>query len=204
MNQSISVGVFDWVNFPSQAEFYPDDLPEEWRLVYFSNEFNSACVKLAGLETNLQLLCEWVEDLPTSFELCLYVEHIGQISMIQTLLQQEGCQIDALISDPQEDYNLLQKPELQSLLSSSTAVCPPSICEYRHIWTPENRVTENNRFAIIPVADNMRQNRQWIEQWLKDTESSSHPESKSLWLSGAHASYQQLSEIRTLIELMGC
>lgn len=71
MNECIKVGVFDWADFPAEKGFYPDDLPAEWKLAYYSNEFDSACLSLPVLAENSNLLLESIEDLAESFELSL-------------------------------------------------------------------------------------------------------------------------------------
>lgn len=198
MAHSISVGVFDWINFPKRQGFYPDDIPEDWKLVFYSNEFNSACLSLSALASQAELLPEWVADLPEEFELCLYIEHSAQIPIIQTLLQDEDCQINALIVDQFGSNNLLHKENLQSVLSAEL-----EIYELNDVWTPMNPAKQNSRFAIFPMAENIRQYRKWVELWLNSGATDSSVEHKTLWLQGADTSYQQLSEIRTLTELMG-
>jgi hypothetical protein len=198
MTYSVSVGAFDWASFPKHQGYYPDDIPEDWKLAFYSNEFNTACLSLSALASQAELLSEWVADLPEEFELCLYIEHYVHIPIIHTLLQDEDCRVDSLIVDQFGSNNLLHKENLQSVLSAEL-----EIFEFNDIWTPMNPVRPNSRFAIFPVAENMRQYRKWIEQWLEADQSDSTVERKTLWLQGADTSYQQLSEIRTLTELMG-
>jgi hypothetical protein len=198
MAYTISVGVFDWVNFPRQQGFYPDDIPEEWKLAFYSNEFNSACLSLTALSSQVDLLSDWVSDLPDEFELSIYIEQSNHIPIIQTLLQNEDCHLTALIVDQSGSNNLLHKENLPSVLSTEIL-----IYEFNEIWTPMNTAVQNSRFAMLPIAENIRQYREWIEQWLKGSEQDSPVEDKTLWLQGADTSYQQLSEIRTLTELMG-
>lgn len=202
MTHSISVGVFDWVNFPGQPGFYPDDIPEEWKLSFYSNEFNSACLSLAGLDSQPERLTEWVEDLPETFELSIYMDHSTQIPILQSLLQQVDGQLYALILGPREGNNLLHNKNLQALLSTS-GLADVALYEFNQIWRPDHRVRADHRIAMFPVAENMRQNRAWIDQWLKDSESDPDASQKTLWLAGSEISYQRLSEMRTLIELMG-
>ncbi len=198
MAYSISVGVFDWLNFPKQQGFYPDDIPEEWKLAFYSNEFNTACLSLPEADSQIELLSEWIDDLPEEFELGLYIEHSAQIPIIQTLMQNDDCSISSLIVDQSASNNLLHKDNLQAVLSADI-----EIYEFEDVWTPHNSSIRNARFAILPVAENIRQYREWIEQWLGSSELAPAVEHKILWLQGADTSYQQLTEMRTLIELMG-
>ncbi len=198
MTYSISVGVFDWINFPKQQGFYPDDIPEDWKLAFYSNEFNTVCLSLPELGSQTALLSEWITDLPEEFELGLYIEHSTQIPIIQSLMQNDDCRISALIVDQSAGNNLLHKENLQTVLSAEL-----EICKFDDVWTPSHSSTRNARFAILPMAENIRQYREWIEQWLSGSELAPLVEHKTLWLQGADTSYQQLTEIRTLTELMG-
>ena len=202
MTHSISVGVFDWANFPRQQDFYPEDIPQEWKLAYYSNEFNSACLSLTGLESRIDEVMEWIEDLPEAFELSLYMDHSSQVPILQSLQQAQACTVNTLVLDTHQCNNLLHNENLQAVLSCSSFEST-ACCEFDHIWRPDARAGDHLRIAIFPAADSMRQKREWIDQWLKDSESDVAAGRKTLWLSGAETSYQQLSEMRTLVELMG-
>ncbi len=202
MTHSISVGVFDWLNFPSQQDFYPEDIPQEWKLAYYSNEFNSACLSLAGLESRIDEVMEWMEDLPESFELSLYMDHSSQIPILQSLQQAQACAVNTLVLDTHQCNNLLHNVSLQAVLSCSSFERTARY-EFSDIWRPDERAVDHHRIAIFPALESMRQKREWIDQWLKDSESDAEAGHNTLWLSGAETSYQQLTEMRTLIELMG-
>lgn len=68
------VGAYGWQHAAWQAAYYPDDMPEEWRLAYYANEFG--CVVLpaeqwqaADQETIEQWLSEMAEDFLLFLEL---------------------------------------------------------------------------------------------------------------------------------------
>jgi len=42
--QSISIGAYGWRHKHWLTSFYPDDLPEDWQLTFYSNEFNAVMV----------------------------------------------------------------------------------------------------------------------------------------------------------------
>lgn len=203
MSRPISVGVFNWTQFSPNAGFYPDDLPLEWRLSYFSNEFASACVNLAAISDNLDLLGEWVEDLPESFELSFYLQRTDQIPVIQRFLQLQACRISSLVIPQGGSNNLLQYENFEAILSTSDLPESCSIFRLDDIWTPHNCDVVNARIAIFPAFDNSRICRDWIEQWLQGGDPGSLDQHRTLWLQGAEVSYQQLSEVRIMIELMG-
>ncbi|WP_455366270.1 hypothetical protein [Kaarinaea lacus] len=75
----IYVGTRGW-EFPEwSGEFYPDDLPEDWRFSYYSNELQAVLVPYDCLQRySLEEWAEWVEDAPQEF--AFYVELPGTAS----------------------------------------------------------------------------------------------------------------------------
>jgi hypothetical protein len=69
----IFVGARGW-NYPEwSGEFYPEDLPEDWRFSYYSNELQAVLVPCDYLRRYpLEEWAEWVEDAPKEF--AFYVE----------------------------------------------------------------------------------------------------------------------------------
>jgi Protein of unknown function DUF72 len=44
LKQTINVGAYGWLHPHWENNFYPEDLPADWRLGYYSNEFNTVLV----------------------------------------------------------------------------------------------------------------------------------------------------------------
>jgi hypothetical protein len=81
----IHVAARGWLHPSWQEDFYPDGLPEDWRLSYYSNEFRAVVVPAAewtGLET--VEIERWTEDVSQTFLFYLEVEDLvadwGQIA----------------------------------------------------------------------------------------------------------------------------
>ena len=54
------------------GSFYPPDLPSEWRLSYFANEFPAVLVPAGSwVRATAEQLGEWAEDAPTDFRFYL-------------------------------------------------------------------------------------------------------------------------------------
>ena len=72
----IIVAAHGW-SHPGWAEkFYPEDLPEDWQLSYYSNEFRAVVVPAAAWSTGDPLEIErWVEDVSEDF--VFYLEVVG-------------------------------------------------------------------------------------------------------------------------------
>jgi hypothetical protein len=71
----IIVSARGWMQPSWNGTFYPDDLPEDWRLSYYSNEFSAVVVPASewvGLDT--VEIERWVEDVPEEFLFYLEIE----------------------------------------------------------------------------------------------------------------------------------
>lgn len=78
----IDVGAWDWANQRWRREYYPEDLPEEWRATYYANEFR--CAGLPADAWSAPQLAAWREDLPETFALWLECGR-AQLAEPQTL-----------------------------------------------------------------------------------------------------------------------
>jgi len=68
----IVVGARGWRHPAWQQDYYPEDIPEEWRLGFYGNEFNTLILPWAdwceGIESEW---CEQLDDLDDNFHLYL-------------------------------------------------------------------------------------------------------------------------------------
>ena len=64
-DKTIRVGACDWDHAHWQESFYPDDLPEDWRLTYYANEFS--CVLVPEDKWQDADLEEWEDSVPDGF-----------------------------------------------------------------------------------------------------------------------------------------
>ena len=71
----IIVAVRGWSHPSWNGSFYPDDLPEDWQLSYYGNEFNAVVVPASGwVGLDYVEVERWVEDVPEKFLFYLEVE----------------------------------------------------------------------------------------------------------------------------------
>jgi len=66
-DNTIRVGAYDWDHAHWLGSFFPDDLPEDWRLSYYANEFTSVLVPEFKWRIENAELEQWVEDTPPAF-----------------------------------------------------------------------------------------------------------------------------------------
>lgn len=203
MQQSMKVGVYDWTEFGTSDDFYPPDIPEEWKLTYFSNEFESACLSLQSLSTNYDLLEKWCEDLSHSFELSFFLNHVDQLQLLAELRQQVPVSIRYLVVKSSESDILLQINSLHSVLFAAGIDTSDRIIATEDIWRPDKESRPDSVIALFPVSNSMRQYREWIDAWLQPRMSGCREQNLTLWLPGNKTGNRLLSECRTLVEMMG-
>ena len=199
IKQSVKVGVYGWSGFASGHSFYPEDMPPEWRLSFYANEFESACIDLAEPGLDSETLAESVEDLPAEFELALSVSAITQIESTLGLIEQRMLHAHWLIIDDRADEASADEI-LQHIENHIAASGPVGLLRYSRIWRPDNPVG-SSAIALLPAAATNAEYRAWIEQWLPTT-AADRTQALTLWCD-AEIGYARLAELRTLVELMG-
>ena len=195
---SIKLGVYNWQGFASGGGYYPDDLPDDWKLSYFSNEFSSACVDLATEALDFDGLQQQVDGLSEDFELSLVFAGLAQLDQWLFYLQQLKFKPQALILPPTAFESLIRDESRLSRLRVSGIEPARQLMAQNRLWTPEKPCAQC-RIALFPAQDDMKQYRVWIERWVGN-----RPElCETLWLQGETANYSQLTKLRTLLELLG-
>jgi uncharacterized protein YecE (DUF72 family) len=66
-DKTIRVGACDWDHPHWQGSFYPDDLPSDWRLSYYANEFSVVLVPQLKWRAQDADFEQWAEDAPEGF-----------------------------------------------------------------------------------------------------------------------------------------
>ncbi len=198
MQQTIRVGVFNWTRFMSSGGFYPADLPEDWRLSFYANEFESACISLSELNGKWAAFQEWLEDLETSFEWSLYIDDLRQLDFLESLLNEQLIPRWLIVS-PQ-----LYPTDVVSawLNTQDPGIKHPQVIEAQKLWRPEYLQAES-RIALLPGAQAMKSYRIWVEAWLRLRPAADQKKSLTLWLDASTSNYQTLSDCRVLVEMMG-
>jgi len=75
-NDYLKVGAYDWLHPEWQGEFYPDDLPEDWQLSYYANEFSVVLVPEARWSAKDLDLQEWSDEVPGNFRFYLQCKQL--------------------------------------------------------------------------------------------------------------------------------
>ncbi len=88
---NLQVGAYGWLHAQWQGSFYPDDLPPDWALSYYSNELNTVMVPASYWRHSAGFDCEnWLDNIHDNFY--FYVECPAQALLdeqsFSVLLQQ--------------------------------------------------------------------------------------------------------------------
>jgi hypothetical protein len=203
MPKGIQVGLYDWDQFPVSGEYYPPDLPVEWKLSYFSNEFDSACLNLDVLLSRRELLLHWCEDLRESFQLSFSLKHTDQLNLLSALVQDAAISIQYLVVDASISSKLLHTKSLQPVLSAAGIHGSGQIIAATDLYLPDQPGEPHSAVGLFPASASMRQYRDWIDEWNRNEAAELNDRDKTFWLSGSSADYRLLNECRALVELMG-
>lgn len=147
------MGACGWQHAHWQDTYYPHDLPDEWRLSFYANEFPAVLVPQDQWREQWPQLADWAEDVPDAFRFYLQGENIDaqQLASIQ---QQLGCRFAGMLSAAQSDVALIHYKERS-----------------------------------------LRQWREWLEQ--------QGSQLQAVFLCDSRLSVKQLSDFKSLVELMG-
>lgn len=74
---SIELVARDWNRLDWCGSFYPDDLPEDWRLTYFANAFEATLIPLCVWRVQAEVLGQWANDVPARFRFYLETDANG-------------------------------------------------------------------------------------------------------------------------------
>jgi len=83
----IRVGVCGWDQHHWQGVFFPDDLPDDWRLTYYANEFSAVLVPENEWRAADVDFAQWADDVPDDFKFYLLTRSLSEDdSIIKSLL----------------------------------------------------------------------------------------------------------------------
>jgi hypothetical protein len=144
----IHVAARGWSHPLWQGDFYPDGLPEDWRLSYYSNEFRAVvvpAVEWVGLGS--VELERWVEDVPDNFLFYLEVEDlVANWNQIEEITRPLGEQLGGFILRPREtDADLSM---LSATIAAATQLAHVSILLPDGVVPSPSGRTLLNQYAI--------------------------------------------------------
>ncbi|MEN8177108.1 MAG: hypothetical protein ABFS39_00630 [Pseudomonadota bacterium] len=79
-------------------EFYPEDLPEDWRLSYFANEFSEVLVpQVSWVDAGTDQLQSWIDDVSEDFRFFLEISDPVELSICDKQAEVLGSNLGGLV-----------------------------------------------------------------------------------------------------------
>ena len=84
----LQVGAKGWQYTEWSGEFYPDDLPEDWRFSYYSNEYHAVLIPSNYISLfAVQDWIEWKEDTQKDFAFYMELPETVKIDVVQPYIE---------------------------------------------------------------------------------------------------------------------
>lgn len=94
----IKIGARGWCHPQWVGDFYPDDMPEDWWLPYYSNEFDVVLVPWDELQqADADVLRTWVEDTKSDFEFFLELPANADVTVIDNAVAVMGAKLAGIV-----------------------------------------------------------------------------------------------------------
>ena len=142
----LELGAVDWAHTHWVGSYYPADLPPEWRLTYYANEFRTVLVPAArwmqGPGSTPQVdPTSWAADVPAGFRfyLALTLELIqsAQWPHVARLPAALGARLGGVILTEAVTGPALAR--VRQVFRDVTQVAAVPVPEVARLWTPQSR-----------------------------------------------------------------
>ena len=161
----LRVGTCGWDLPHWQNSFYPDDLPQDWRLAYYANEFSAVLVPASIWQAEQVNLEDWADEVGQGFRFYL----------------QTG------VKPPEKDQIFGVEQALAS--------CFGGFVEIHSTNNQAITINKNTAVALINMQNkDLRGWREWLQQ--------NGPSLEAVFLNASDLSYKQLTDFKSLVELL--
>ena len=205
-NDNVNVGAYGWLHPHWLGGFYHEDMPEEWQLNYYSNEFNCVLVPADYWHAEHGYDCDsWLDDVHENFVFYLELpatlltdrakkQFLQQVALLQPQL--------AGIVVNEQDSKHVGKQARQPWLQALATVAPL----YRMGATTFDDKTLLLAAGLAILADDLsdlRQCRQTLSDYFDAIKGESVVQPYSLIVVDPQLSVTRLAQLRSVIEIMG-
>ncbi|MCF7985175.1 MAG: hypothetical protein K9L70_12290 [Thiohalocapsa sp.] len=186
MPEQTDVAPACWLDLADAGQFYPEDLPPDWRLTYFANEFHAAFAPAAAWSTlSQQTLADWRADVHAGFRFYLQLPLDADADAGPRAVEALGATLAAFVApvDTAEAAEPVPGATAQLLVPASA--------------TPAARAAGSAIFCPPSLNADLRGARAWLEQQI--AQAGAAPGLVLLTLPTA----RQLTDWHSLLALMG-
>ncbi len=232
---SINLGAYGWRYEHWLTTFYPDDLPvdddEDWRLTYYSNEFNAVLVPVDYWQATPVNDCEdWLDSVHSAFQFFVecdaaMFERISPADLSRAL-EILAPQLSALIfldksqlipDDMQKQFiALADSLEIEVLGLEAGSAEPSSAMK---IWRPNEAISEDasggqpaisqelsksSNFAFIEdELSDLRLARAMVEQFAMNIGENTSSKEATIIVNHPQLQAENLGKFRSVLDIMG-
>jgi hypothetical protein len=202
-NDNVNVGAYGWLHPHWLGGFYHEDMPEEWQLNYYSNEFNCVLVPADYWHAEHGYDCDsWLDDVHENF--VFYLELPA--TLLTDRAKKQFLQQVTLLQ-PKLAGIVVNEQARQPWLQKLAAVSPLYRMDVSNF--DDKNLTDENLLlaaglAILPDdLSDLRQCRQTLSDYFDVIKSESVAQPYSLIVVHPQLSVTRLAQLRSVIEIMG-
>ncbi len=181
---NLKLGCYGWQHPRWQGAYYPDDLPADWQLGYYANDFSCVLVPADYWQQDVDM-DDWLDAVHESF--CFYLEWPQDIKCQQKVLQ----------------AGEVLKPHLGGLLLDKTTgdadVSRLPVMHGKPIWRPGVESSLSVGLVDSIKGIDLQQQRSWLEAF----DRASHHQARALFVMDANVDHKQLTDMQKLAEMLG-
>ncbi len=168
------------------GDFYPDDLPDEWRLTYFANEFSGVLIPRAEWEqADAEQFKTWVDEVSDSFRFYLELDSTVATQVCLLTGRALGAALGGFVVPPG-----IEQSDLGGL---PVFVGTDSTHELEKVVKPAIIMKSN-------ALGGLREQREWLETLVTKLPPAIDV---PFFIAGAPPSIGLLRNLRQLVQLMG-
>ena len=215
---NLSLGANGWQHSHWMDDFYPDDLPEDWRLTYYSNEFNSILLPVSCWQSESEPDCDdWLDNVHEEFEFFVecrgdMFEHVSR-EVLVGCLQALQPQLSGLVFlDNKQNMSeqvhgqfieLFKQVDVAVFSTNPSLFSAQREIQLKSIW--QQAQLQGSSFAFIENdLTDLRAARVIVDDFVNSLADADETiEKATLIVSHAQLQPQNLSKFRQLIEVMG-
>ncbi len=182
----LQLGTKGWRHAHWQNTFYPDDLPPDWQLAYYANEFSTVLVPVEEWSQQADV-AQWLDDVPEGFR--FYIDAPRQSELLPLFTR--SCE--------------MLQDKLAGVVASEIIQLPITVPVYvaQETNTQNILLREQTNGSMLALLEEDYANLKVLRKWLQQTMAENENKLRGIFLSNKSVSVQQLRDVKTLVELLG-
>ena len=180
--------------------FYPEDLPREWRLTYYANEFRGVLLPFRSwITARRQNLADWADDVHEGFQFYLELKQMEDLQACQERVLPLGKNFTGFVLDKTEPLNLAGRPPWWNEEAGQSVLFANRLTD---LTLPAHSDAGSRTVFRIPCEEltDMMQQRKLLEQAVEWAADGSQV---LLFLEGDPPSVEKIRNLKLLAQFLG-